>query len=104
MSTQQAPPNHKLLAALIDARERELRAVQLYRLLGDRQSDTRRRDLFYRLADEESRLATLFGERIVANGGALTEGKPALSPLDIFMARTLGTDAMLRRMEAEEER
>lgn len=97
-------PNARLLAALEDARAREFRAAQLYRLLGDRQSDARRRDLFYRLAEEEQKHARQFGERLAANGGTVSEAVPPLRTVDRIMARTLGTQAMLDRMEAEEER
>jgi vacuolar iron transporter family protein len=96
-------PNPKLLAALQDAREREIHAAQLYRMLGDRQADPHRKELFHRLADEEQRHAEKFGERIVANGGTLSPARP-LGPTDRLRLRTLGTEAMLRRMEAEEER
>lgn len=96
--------DRKLLHALNEARARELRAAQLYRLLGEREADSRRRELFERLALEEEKHARLFGERIVANGGRLEDGRSAVPPLERFLARTLGTEAMLRRMEAEEER
>jgi VIT1/CCC1 family predicted Fe2+/Mn2+ transporter/rubrerythrin len=108
MTTQRSAETDKtrkrLVAALEDARERELRAVALYRLLGDRESDERRKGLFYRLADEEAKHARQFGERIEANGGIIPEKAMTLSPADRLLAKTLGTEAMLRRMEAEEER
>jgi VIT1/CCC1 family predicted Fe2+/Mn2+ transporter/rubrerythrin len=108
MTTYQASDSDRtrkrLLAALEDARERELRAAELYRLLGDREPDERRKGLFYRLAEEEAKHARLFGERITANGGALRDRAAPLSPADRLLAKTLGTEAMLRRMEAEEEK
>lgn len=116
MSVQHSPDNRRvpslidasqrarIIAALEDARARELRAAQLYRLLGNRQTDAHKREIFYRLADEESRHARQFGERITAHGGSVAETIPPLKPTDRLLARTLGTEAMLRRMEAEEER
>jgi VIT1/CCC1 family predicted Fe2+/Mn2+ transporter/rubrerythrin len=97
-------PDPKLLAALRDAHARELRAAQLYRLLAGAQKDDRQRDIFYRLAQAEQRHADMFAERIAANGGMVPTTAAAVRPLDRFLARFLGTDAMLRRMEAEEER
>jgi VIT1/CCC1 family predicted Fe2+/Mn2+ transporter/rubrerythrin len=100
-----SPANSKLIAALEDAREREVRAAQLYRMLGDREQDARRRDIFYKLADEEQKHARQFGERIVANGGTITEASPQPPSIkDRMIAATFGTETMLRRMEAEEER
>src|SRR5579872_639028 len=96
--------NARLIDALHDARERELRAAELYRLLGNREVDPKRRELFHRLADEESTHARKFGERIVAIGGTVRDGTVPLRPVDRVLARALGTEAMLRRMEAEEER
>ncbi len=108
MTMYQAPETGKtktkLLAALEDARDREIRAAELYRLLGNREQDERRKSLFYRLAEEESRHARQFGERITANGGTLRDKAAPLKPVDRILVRTLGTEAMLRRMEAEEER
>lgn len=108
MTTSQAPESDKtrkrLLAALDDARDRELRAAELYRMLGSRDADERRKGLFYRLAEEEAKHARLFGERIAANGGTVREKPAPLTPADRILVRTLGTEAMLRRMEAEEEK
>src|SRR5579862_4744113 len=101
---QTEKPNNKLLAALVDARSRELRAAQLYRMLGNRQTDAHKRDLFIRLAEEEERHARQFGERIVANGGVLSGAQPSIGAMDRILVRTLGTESMLQRMEAEEER
>ncbi|MEP6755320.1 MAG: VIT1/CCC1 transporter family protein, partial [Chthonomonadales bacterium] len=67
--------------------------------------DSRRKDIFLRLAAEEEKHAGQFGERIVANGGTISE--KSVSPLrmtDRFIAGAFGSEAMLRRMEAEEER
>src|SRR5579872_7233151 len=98
LSREATEPNARLIEALQDARARELRAAELYRLLGDRQTDAKRRELFYRLADEESKHARQFGERIAANGGTVRDDGAPLRPIDRMLARTLGTDVMLRRM------
>jgi len=92
------------MAALRDARERELRAAHLYRLLGDQQRDPRRRDIFYRLAEAEQRHAEQFGMRLLAIGGVISPDTKPPRLADRLLTRLLGTEAMLRRMEAEEER
>ncbi len=101
----EAKTNDKLIAALEDARRREVRAAQLYRMLGDRETNARKKEIFYKLAAEEERHSVMFGERIVANGSTpeTIPNKPP-SPVDRLIAATLGTEAMLKRMEAEEER
>ncbi|MCL5283308.1 MAG: VIT1/CCC1 transporter family protein [Armatimonadetes bacterium] len=96
--------NTQLIQSLQRALDQELRAVVLYRMLGDRQPDEKRRNLFYRLADSEKHHADKFNERIIALGGTPSHrnSKPRL--LDRSMTRILSTEAMLRRMEMEEER
>jgi rubrerythrin len=94
----------ELIRFLQEARARELHSAALYRLLAERERDDRRRALFLRLAAEEEKHARQFGERIEALGGAISSAQPVSPPLDRFLARALGTEAMLRRMEREEER
>ncbi len=96
-------PDKRVLAALEDARAREIRAVQLYTLLAEMQTDPHRRDLFLRLADAERHHAERFAERIQALGGT-PKPEPRLRPLDRLLTRLLGTETMLRRMEADEDR
>lgn len=105
MSAQQIEKtNGKLIAALKDAREREIRAAHLYRMLGDRESDNHKRNLFYRLAHEEETHAQKFGERIIAVGGNLPPETSPLRLTDRLFTQVMGTVAILRRMEEEEER
>lgn len=94
----------ELIGFLQEAWGRELRSAALYRLLAEKERDERRRDLFLRLAAEEEKHARQFGERMEALGGAIPSAQPVPSPLDRFLAQALGTEAMLRRMEREEER
>ncbi len=96
--------NTQLMQSLQRALDQELRAVVLYRMLGDRQPDGKRRDLFYKLADSEQRHADKFSERIIALGGTPSHrnSKPRL--MDRSITRILSTETMLRRMEMEEER
>src|SRR5262245_44466853 len=99
----QTASNSELIAVLREARSRELRASQLYRLLGDRERDPNRRRLFLQLAEAEQSHAQQFGARLVAVGGALPPDDEPLSFADRLLTSTLGTEAVLRRMEAEEE-
>lgn len=98
------PDNAKVISALRASWEREIEAAQLYRLLGDTQEDERRKKLFIRLAEAEEGHATQFASRISALGGQapILDTRPTMAQR--LMVRTLGGDAMLRRLEAEEER
>lgn len=94
----------KVIAALRAAWEREIEAAQLYRLLAEEQQSERRRGLFLRLAEAEEGHAREFAGRISALGGLPPEANTAPTPAQRRMIRTFGADAMLRRLEAEEER
>ncbi len=96
--------NQKVIRALKTAWEREVEAAQLYRLLSEQQEDAHRRDIFLRLAQSEEQHAREFGSRIEALGGTLPSANTNPTAAQRLMARSLGTDAMLRRIEAEEDR
>ncbi|HEV2473133.1 MAG TPA: ferritin family protein, partial [Chthonomonadales bacterium] len=96
--------DQKVIAALKAAWQREIEAAQLYRLLGEQQNEERRATIFERLAEAEEEHARLFAARIAELGAALPEGSTKPTPSQRLMARTFGADAMLRRLEAEEER
>ena len=94
----------KVISALRAAWEREIEAAQLYRVLGEQQDDARRKKIFDRLADSEEDHARQFVARIEALGGSAPKDAAIPTSAQRLMAKTLGTDAMLRRLEAEEER
>ena len=94
----------KVITALREAWEREIEAAQLYRLLGELQADEKRARIFVRLAEAEEGHARQFAARMAALGEAPPNDHTAPTTAQRLMARTLGTDAMLRRLEAEEER
>lgn len=96
--------NPRVIGALMAAWEREIEAAQLYRLLGEQQDDEKRRKLFLRLAEAEETHAREFSQRIAALGGATPAPDTAPTSAQRMMARAIGPDAMLRRLEAEEER
>ncbi len=94
----------KVVEALREAWQREIEAAQMYRVLGEQESEARRRRLFDRLADAEEGHARQFAARIAELGGVMPEPDTAPTPAQRLLAHTLGSDAMLRRLEAEEER
>ncbi len=96
--------DEQLNNALRAAWERELRAAQLYRMLGDQQADTRRRELFHKLAAAEEDHARRFQKQLEARGASVRTDAPKPGLLDRLVIRYLGTNAALRRMEAAEER
>ena len=96
--------NFKVIAALKAAWGNEIEAAQLYRLLAEQQADERRRKIFLKLAAAEEGHAREFAERIHALGGAAPSQSTEPNVKQRLMVRALGTDAMLRRLEAEEER
>jgi VIT1/CCC1 family predicted Fe2+/Mn2+ transporter/rubrerythrin len=97
--------NARIIAALREAHRREVEAAQLYRLLAEQQQSESRRTVLIRLAEAEEGHARQFAQRISALGGpAPKDGAAAPSAAQRIIARTLGTDALLRRLEAEEER
>lgn len=93
----------KVIAALLDAWKREIEAAQLYRLLGELEEDDRRKRLYEKLAQSEEDHARQFSERLVALGEKAPEGSTSPQPQQRLMAKMIGTDAMLRKLEAEEE-
>lgn len=94
----------KVISALRAAWEREIEAAQLYRVLGEQQEEERRQKIFIRLAEAEEEHARQFAARIQALGGTAPAMDTKPTAAQRVMARTLGADAMLRRLEAEEER
>jgi vacuolar iron transporter family protein len=96
--------SQRVIGALRAAWDREIEAAQLYRVLGEQQDDPKRRRIFDRLAAAEEDHARQFADRITALGGTPPRGGAAPTAAQRLMAKTIGTDAMLRRLEAEEER
>src|SRR5436305_14850428 len=94
----------RVIGALKAAWDREIEAAQLYRVLGEQQEDPKRKRIFDRLAESEEDHARQFAARIVALGGTAPKDAAMPTTTQRLMAKTLGTDAMLRRLEAEEER
>ncbi len=96
--------NQKVISALRAAWDREIEAAQLYRLLAEHQQEERRRAIFIKLAEAEEGHAREFADRMLALGGIPPRENLAPTTKQRLLVRSLGTDAMLRRLEAEEER
>lgn len=96
--------NQKVIAALKAAWEREVEAAQLYRVLGENEQEERRHKIFIRLAEAEEQHASEFADRILMLGGIPPQGSTEPTSGQRIQMRSLGTEAMLRRIEAEEER
>lgn len=94
----------KVIQALQTAWEKEIEAAQLYRALGEAQKDLNRQRIFIRLAESEESHARQFSERIRELGGSVPEADTNPTASQRLLFKTIGTDAMLRRMEAEEEK
>ena len=95
---------HQVISALKEAYDKEIEAAALYRVLGEQQSDDKRRQIFFRLSKAEEDHADQFASRISELGGTAPKDSAVPTAAQRLMAKSLGTDAMLRRIEAEEER
>ena len=96
--------NSNVIRALKAAHLREVEAAQMYRLLSENQEDERRSGIFRKLAEAEEGHAREFGDRILALGGIPPRDSLTPTPKQRLLVRAFGTDAMLRRIEAEEDR
>lgn len=92
----------QVIAALKAAWEREMEAARLYRVLAEQEQNLQRQHLLLRLAEAEQSHASQFADRILALGGIPPSAAPEPTAAQRILARTLGTEAMLRRLEAEE--
>lgn len=96
-------PDPKVLSILRDSYQREKRSVVLYKLLAEKQKDAKSKDIFNRLAAIEEGHARQFAERIAEAGGELPP-IPPLTTKERLYVKSMSTDAVVRRMESEEER
>lgn len=103
MGRRSCDDNQSLLAAFQDSYRRELRAVALYTLLAEREPNERRRAVFGKLAESERKHSELFADKIRALGGEPDAAGKPVCVTDRLIARFMGADALLRRLEGEEE-
>ena len=83
--------------------KREVEAAHTYRLLAERETNPKRRDILIRLADQESRHAARWSERIAEATGTAPDPKHVEHGLSWFQ-RLGDPNAVLRRLEQEENR
>lgn len=94
----------KVISALKAAWEREIEAAHTYRILWEQEEEERRKRIFLKLAEAEEEHARLFAERMLALGGAPPRESHSAASAKRALAKAMGADAMLRQIEAEEER
>src|SRR5277367_769363 len=96
--TEDLVNKQRVISALKAAWEREIEAAQLYRLLAEQQEEERRRKIFIKLAEAEEGHAREFADRILALGGIPPRDSTEPTAKQRLLVRSLGTDAMLRRL------
>jgi VIT1/CCC1 family predicted Fe2+/Mn2+ transporter/rubrerythrin len=91
------------LSALREMWRREVEAAGTYRLLAERETDTRRRDILTRLAECEDRHAAKWSTRIQALAGQAPDTSTVRSSLR-WIERFADQNVILHRLEQEESR
>ncbi len=82
---------------------REVEAAHTYKLLADRESDPKRRDILMRLAEQEDKHAARWSERIRLTTGHAPDAKEVERGLSWFQ-RIGNPNVVLHRLEQEESR
>jgi vacuolar iron transporter family protein len=94
-------PDH--LSAVQEMWRREVEAAGTYRILAQREADTRRRDILLRLAECEDRHAASWSERIHKMTGAVPDAAAVGSSLR-WIEKFTDQNVVLHRLELEESR
>src|SRR5215469_10823489 len=98
------PATQQLLTFLQESWRREKESERIYCELAARERDQGRRNVLERLAETEARHATRWGQKLAELGAPLPElHRSRAQKLRDWLNRQAGTDATLRRMEAEED-
>jgi VIT1/CCC1 family predicted Fe2+/Mn2+ transporter/rubrerythrin len=82
---------------------REVEAAATYKLLANRESDQKRKDILMRLADQEDKHAARWSERIAAATGRVPDPKEVERGLSWFQ-RISDPNVVLHRLEQEENK
>ncbi len=93
----------KNLATVQKMWRREVEAAATYRHLAERERDPKRRDILIRLADQETRHATRWSERITVATGRVPDPKEVERGLSWFQ-RISDPNVVLHRLEQEENK
>src|SRR5579883_2591856 len=99
------PATKQLITFLQESWRREKESERVYRELAAREHDPGRKSVLERLAETEGRHAARWEEKLTELGAPLPELRRGhRQKLRDWLNRQAGTDATLRRMEAEEDR
>jgi VIT1/CCC1 family predicted Fe2+/Mn2+ transporter/rubrerythrin len=100
-----APAKEQLIKFLQESWRREKESERTYQDLAVHERDHGRRSVLEKLAETEARHAVRWAEQLSALGAPLPELRRGhFQKLRDWLHRQAGTDATLRRMEAEEDR
>jgi VIT1/CCC1 family predicted Fe2+/Mn2+ transporter/rubrerythrin len=81
----------------------EREAAAQYRALAERESDEKRKKVLYKLVDQEEKHAARWAKRLSELGAKVDEPGALTLWWKSFLMRTLDSDSVLRRLEADEE-
>jgi len=101
------PPadRRRLLASLRENWRAEIEGARLYRELARHERDAKRQAILERLAEGEEKHAARWAKKLADLGAAPPVWQSSLGHrLRLWLARVMGTEATLRRQEAQEER
>src|SRR5262249_52923522 len=97
-------PSDKLNLATVERMwRREVEAAHTYKLLAEREHDSKRRGILMRLAEQEDRHAARWSERIALATGRTPDPREIERGLTWFQ-RISDTSVVLHRLEQEENR
>jgi VIT1/CCC1 family predicted Fe2+/Mn2+ transporter/rubrerythrin len=104
-SALSADDRKRIIAAVQDNWRSEIEGARLYRQLANREPDPKRKAILERLAEAEERHAARWGRKLAGLGAPPPVWKNTLGHrFRLWLARLLGTEATLRRQEAQEQR
>ncbi len=105
VESNQTTATKELIRFLQESWRREKESERVYRQLATREHDQGRKNVLERLAETEGRHAARWEEKLIELGAPIPElRRSRLQALRDWINRQVGTDATLRRMEAEEDR
>ena len=105
MRVMTSPATRKILEALSENWQAEMRGFHTYNAFSERDADPIRKRILRNLAEAEARHAALWARRILELGGAMPQydGKAA-GDADTLANRVGGPGMALRRLEIDESR
>src|SRR3954468_23133945 len=99
------PNDPESIHALKENWRAEVQTARVYRELGEREKDQKRKDILLRMAEAEGRHAARWAAKLTQIGEPPSELKDSLGQrLSRWWYRLAGLDITIRRMEAAEDR